>query len=88
MGEDYRPTPLWQSRCRARQIEVSGAHDDFPAILAEALDVIAACGADPKAAAEVLGCTASQLVKLLKKEPRALGLVNAQRTAQGLKPLR
>jgi len=88
VGEDYRPTPLWQSRCRARQIEVSGAHDDFPAILAEALDVIAACGADPKAAAEVLGCTASQLVKLLKKEPRALGLVNAQRTAQGLKPLR
>ena len=88
VGEDYRPTPLWRSRCRARQVQVSPAHDDFPAILAEALDVIAACGADLKAAAEMLGCTASQLVKLLKKEGRALALVNARRAAEGLKPLR
>jgi hypothetical protein len=87
-GEDYQPTPLWRSRCRAGQIEVSPAHHDFPAILAEALDVTCARGADPKAAAEMLGCTASQLVKLLKKEPQALGLVNARRTAAGLKPLR
>lgn len=88
VGEDYRPSPLWQARCRAGQVQVSPTHDDFPAILAEALDVIAACGADAKAAAEVLGCTASQLVKLLKKEPRALELVNAWRTAAGLRPLR
>ena len=42
---------------------------------------------DPKAAAGRLGCTASQLVKLLKKEPRALGLVNAWRQAAALKLL-
>ena len=50
--------------------------------------MIASCGADLKAAAEMLGCTASQLVKLLKKEPRALGLVNARRAAAGLKSFR
>lgn len=85
---NYRTTPLWKRRCRAGQVQVSPAHDDFPAVLAEALDVIADRGWDAKAAAETLGCTASQLVKLLKKEPRALGLVNAQRASAGLKPLR
>lgn len=82
------PTPLWQSRCRGGRIAVSPEHDDFPAMLAEALDAIAACGDDLKTAAERLGCTASQLIKLLKDEPRALAAVNARRRATGLHELR
>jgi hypothetical protein len=83
-GPDDAPSALWASRCRGGRIVVSPSHDDFPAILAEALDVIASRGWDVKVAANVLGCTASQLVKLLKDEPRALAKVNQERKAAGL----
>jgi hypothetical protein len=82
------PSPLWQSRCRGGRIEVSAEHADFPALLAEALDVTAGREADVKAAAESLGCTSSQVVKLLGKEPRALALVNTWRRERGLRPLK
>jgi hypothetical protein len=80
-------SPLWQSRCRAGQISLSASHEDFPILVAEALDVIAAWEADVKAAADVLGCTSSQLVKLLKKESRAIILLNQWRRERGLHPL-
>jgi hypothetical protein len=82
------PSPLWQSRTRGGRIGISASHDDFPALLAEALDVLAAAAADVKRAAAALGCTASQLLKLLEKEPRALGLVNQWREQRGLHPLK
>ena len=82
------PSPLWQSRCRGRRIDVSASHDDFPAVLAEALDWIAACESDVKGAAETTACSTSQLLKLLKKEPRALALVNRWREERGLSRLR
>jgi hypothetical protein len=78
-GPDNVPSPLWQSRCGGRALKVSVSHDDFPTLLAEALDVLAASDADPKQAAAVLGCTPSQLVRLLKLDPRALLLVNRWR---------
>jgi hypothetical protein len=81
------PGVLWQARCRGGHIDVSAAHDDFPALLAEALDLIAAWDADVKAAATALCCTASQLVKLLKKESRAMALLNGWRRERGLHPL-
>ncbi len=82
--QDATPSPLWQSRCLSGRISLSASHRDFPTLLAEALDVIADCDADVKAAAEALRCTASQLVKLLKKEPRAMALLNRWRTDRGL----
>ena len=82
------PSPLWQSRCCGGRIDVSRSHDDFSTILAEALDDIDAADADVKSAAAALGCTASQLTRLLKKEPRAMALVNRWRDAHGLHPLR
>ena len=81
------PSVLWQSRTRGGRIVVSPTHDDFPALLAEALDRLASTGFEPKSAAAALGCTPSQLVKLLKDEPRALLLVNDRRQALGLRPL-
>ena len=39
------------------------------------------------AAAEALGCSATQLVKLLKEEPRALAQVNGRRRQAGRHPL-
>ncbi len=85
---DRPPSPLWQSRCRAERIAVSASHDDFPALLAEALDRIAARAGEVKQASEELGSTASQLVKLLKKENRAMTLVNGWRRDRGLAALK
>ncbi len=82
------PSLLWQSRCRRGRISVNPAHDDFPAILAEALDTLEKRDGEVKSAASMLGCTASQLIKLLKAEPRALAQINVQRTSRGLAALR
>lgn len=81
------PSELWKSRCVSGRIQVSPTHDDFPALLAESLDVLQASNLDLKAAAEVLGCSPSQLVKFLKLEPRALQLVNDWREERGLRRL-
>ena len=82
------PSALWRSRCRGGALAVNPAHEDFPALLAEAIDALDARGFDAKAAAGGLGCSASQLVKFLKREPRALGLLNRRRAGLGLRPLR
>jgi len=73
------PSALWQSRCRKGKIAVNPRHRDFPAILAEALDVLAYRDHDPKSAALLLDCSTSQLIKLLKLDPRALEQVNTHR---------
>ena len=85
-GPDDVPSPLWQSRCGGG-LKVSASHEDFPALLAEVLDVLAALDADPKRAAVVLGCTPSQLIRLLKLDPRALLLVNCWRGQRGMHAL-
>ena len=69
-------------------MEINPGHEDYPALLAEALDVICACGDEVKAASSELCCTSSQLVKLLKQSPRALGLVNERRRKAGRHVLR
>ena len=84
---DRPPSRLWRSRLSAGRISVNPAHEDFPALLAEALDRIAAHQGDVKAAAEAVFCTPSQLIKLLKKEAHALPLVNRWRCEQGLRAL-
>jgi hypothetical protein len=81
------PGALWQSRCRGGRITVNPQHDDFPALLAEALDRLAALAFDVKSTAVALGITPSQLIKLLKEEPRALADVNRERARQGLHAL-
>jgi hypothetical protein len=82
------PSTLWQSRLRAGRIAVNPRHEDFPALLAEVLDRIAACSADVQLAAERLGCTTTQCVKFLKWEPRAFQLVNHWRKEHDLHCLR
>ena len=81
------PSALWRSRCRNGRVAVNPEHADFPALLAEALDVLAARQDDLKATAETLECTSSQLVKFLALEPRALSQVNARRAELGLRRL-
>ena len=81
------PTPLWQSRCHGSRIGINPDHDDFPVLLAEALDVLSSRHAHLPGTAEQLGCTTSQIVKFLKKEPRAFLWLNDERRKHGLAPL-
>jgi hypothetical protein len=82
------PSPLWERRVRNGKLAINPGHDDFPALLAEALDVLAACDNDVSPSAEFLGVTASQFVKLLKLEPRALAQMNAVRLVRERHALR
>jgi hypothetical protein len=82
------PSDRWRQRVRGGRLALSPTHDDFPPLLAEALDVLAAHHEDLPAAAAALQVTSSQLVKLLQIEPRALASVNAVRVARGEHPLR
>jgi len=81
------PTPRWQARLRKGQISIRPDHDDFPAILAEALDMLEVLNQDCKGAAIALQSSSSQLVRLLKLEPRALVRLNQNRKAAGLHPI-
>jgi len=81
-------SPLWLARCAGGKIACNPEHRDYPALLAEALDVLDACGQDPRTAGLRLDCTPSQIVKLLKDHPPALARWNRERTARGQRPLR
>lgn len=87
VGPHDPPSPLWRSRLKGGRIALSAEHADAPAILAEALDAWADRAGDIPAAAAVLGCSASQLVKLFKLEPKVFTAVNRDRLARGLRPL-
>lgn len=80
---------LWRRRCGASgRIVCNPAHAEYPALLAEAMDVVWAAGGDVKRASLRLCCSGSQLVKLLKDHPPGLAAVNALREARGEHPLR
>ncbi len=82
------PSALWQSRIKDKKIILSADHTDFPTLLAEAMDLLAAMGYDHAKTAAVLGVSSSQLVRLLQKEPAALSQVNQERGARNMNTLR
>lgn len=86
-SEAWQPSALWQSRRKGTQIAVSAEHADFPAVLAEALDVLHASKDELPLAARRLGLSASQLTKLFRKHSPALQAVNARRLELGLRKL-
>jgi len=80
-------SPLWRSRVIGGRLVISPAHDDFPALLAEALDALVAADYDLQAAAAALAITATQLARFLRHEPSAWLSVNQGRRQCGLRPL-
>ncbi len=78
----------WLERVQGGRISVSSQHMDFPALLAEALDVVYSHTFAMSQAAEQLHLSSSQLIKLLKVEGDALALVNQERQKLGESPLR
>jgi hypothetical protein len=83
----HTPSALWRSRVKDGRIVLNPDHRDFPGMLAEALDHVAHFRWDVAKAAQWLDCSTSQLVKLLKHEPRALERVNRERQQRGMRKL-
>lgn len=75
---------VWNNRLQGNRISVSGDHEDFPALLAIALDHISANDFSISTAAKELEVSTSQLIKMLKIENQALALVNRERKAREL----
>lgn len=84
---------LWLERTRgggggAGRIACNPEHRDYPSLLAEAMDVLFACGGDAKTAGLRLGVSPTQLVKLLREHPPALTRLNEWRRERGEHPLK
>jgi hypothetical protein len=84
---DAVPSELWQSRVSGQRLSINPAHEDFPALLAEALNVLSATDFDVPPAANQLGISSSQLMKFLQEEPAAWAAVNEARRQRGVRPL-
>jgi hypothetical protein len=67
---------------------VNPEHEDFPALLSEALDVVVARRYDVAGAAGILGITMSQLTRLIRQERHAFARINEGREAIGLSKLK
>jgi hypothetical protein len=78
---------VWLKRCVQQRGRVALENPDFPALLAEALDILFESQFQMSAAAERLNTTSSQILKLLKIYPIALQTCNRERAALGLHPL-
>jgi len=79
---------LWKSRTRGGKIACNPEHVDFPALLAEAMDVVADAGWELKKPALRLEVSASQLLKLIKDHPPAMVRLNHERAERGMHPLK
>lgn len=92
---------LWRSRLRKRKgpvdpvfggaggtLSINPEHRDYPSLLAEALDTIAAANWEVRDAAVRLDISTSQLVKLVKEHPAALAMLNKEREQRGMRTLK
>ena len=86
-AEPAGPSPCWRARTAGGQIAVALDHADYPALVAEAFDRLAACGWQLPPAAALLGVSPSQLARLCRREPATWTALGRQRTAAGLPPL-
>ena len=77
------PSELMRNRTAGSRLSLAATHADVPPLVAEALDVFAACDEDAGRAAEWLGLSVSRLVKLLKLHPPALAAFNERLAARG-----
>jgi hypothetical protein len=82
------PSELWRRRCVGGKVRINEQHDDLGGLLADCLDALHFLGWDVRSAADWLGCSSSQLIKLLKIETRALQLTNRKRAEHGLRALK
>ena len=82
------PSVRWQSRSRGGRLAVSIEHDDYPPLIAEALDHLDAARGDVPRVADALSVTPTQFVKLFKKHPAAWIALARLRDHNGQSPLK
>ncbi len=83
------PSALWVSRRGADgRIPVNDQHPDLPVLIAEALDFLCFEKWQPGPAAQRLGVSSSQLIKLIQKDAHAFGYFNSERGKIGLGGMR
>jgi len=82
------PSAYWNDRVRDQRITVSKHHNDFPALLSEALDYVMQGQGILQGFCDLIGCSKSQLVKFFKLDPSALQGVNDLRQKHGHHTLR
>jgi hypothetical protein len=82
------PSDVLRARIVKGRLMLNPEHTDFPSILAEVLDLLWLKRWDVATAAGLLDLTPTQVIKLLRQEPRALTLCNEQRQLHGLHALR
>ena len=66
----------------------SPEHPDYPLFIAKLLDLLAEHVWDYRAAAEVYGCSGTQMLKLLARSPEVLALCNRERAKLQLPEIR
>lgn len=81
-------SPLWTRRRQGDKMCVNPEHEDYPALLAEALDLVISRRYDLAGAAALLGITMSQLSRLIRHEKQAFARINQGREECGLPRLR
>lgn len=77
------PSTLFTRRVKQGRLSLNPDHADFPAILAEVLDLLWLKQGDVAAAGLLLDISPTQVIKLLRHEPRALAMVNQWRANRG-----
>ena len=82
------PSNFWKNRFRTGVLKINPSHSDFGAVISELLDAFSHFEWDQKRVADWIGSSSSQVVKLLKLEPRAIALVNRAREENGMSKLR
>lgn len=82
------PSARWQSRRAGMRVSVSATHDDFPTLLAEALDHVSAANFQLSIAAKSLGVSTTSLLNLITKAREAVEWLQQMRSERGLPPLR
>lgn len=82
------PSTLWQKYIKSGKVAINPSNEDFPGLLAEALDRVLAHQGELSHCAESLRISQSQLVKFLRLEPAAWLLVARARKSAGLRPLK
>lgn len=86
--DNHQASVLWNQRRQGTKMPVSSTNHDYPALLAEALDLIVARKYDVAGAAGQLQITMSQLTRLLRHEKHVFARVNEGRESVGLPRLR
>ena len=86
--DSYATSKLWESRRQGDRLPINPKHSEYPAILAEVLDVLLACEFNMQQASTILLISNTQILKVVAGDKAALAWLNDQRKERDLTQLR